>query len=307
MGNRVLILLVLWILYSNDSLIAAVYQWSIPVTCVLSNETQEPPQAFLWIPENCQKVRAVLVGQHNMSEENIVEHPVFRENMSELNIAVVSVTPAFNVVFDFNNGAGEQFEYMMKALADVSGYSELECAPIIPVGHSACASYPWNFAAWKPERTLAILSVHGDAPLTDLTGSGRSNPDWGNRNIDDVPGLMVEGEFEWWEDRVQPALDFQKKFPDAAISFFCDAGRGHFDVSDQLLVYLSLFIKKAVENRLPLHTPLNKPVEKVNDSTFTVRFYRMGLDNPGRTGDICLLASHPGDVDYKSSVQQISC
>ena len=32
-------------------------------------------------------------------------------------------------------------------------------------------------------------------------------------------------------------------------------------------------------------------VEVVNDTTFTVRFYRMGLDNPKRTGGICLMAS----------------
>ncbi len=46
------------------------------------------------------------------------------------------------------------------------------------------------------------------------------------------------------------------------------------------------------------------PVVKVNDSTFTVRFYRMGLNNPKRTGDIWLLAHHPGDKNYKSTVQQ---
>jgi hypothetical protein len=45
------------------------------------------------------------------------------------------------------------------------------------------------------------------------------------------------------------------------------------------------------------------PVEKVNDTTFTVRFYRMDLSNPRRTGDIWLLASHDGDKNYKNSVQ----
>jgi hypothetical protein len=48
------------------------------------------------------------------------------------------------------------------------------------------------------------------------------------------------------------------------------------------------------------------PVEKVNDSTFTVRFYRMGLNNTRRTGDIWLIAHHEGDKEYKSAVQQIN-
>jgi hypothetical protein len=59
------------------------------------------------------------------------------------------------------------------------------------------ASFPWNFAAWNPGRTLAVLSVHGAAPLTKYTGCGQPNPDWGNRPLDGVPSLMVMAEFEW--------------------------------------------------------------------------------------------------------------
>jgi len=416
--------------------VGAVYQWSVVLKDVVSSETNAHPRAFLWIPENCKQVRAVLIGQHNMTEEDIFEHSKFREEMTKLGIAEVWVTPAIDMVFDFNKDAGEKFEGMLNALAEESGYTELKYAPVIPIGHSACASYPWNLATWNPARTLAILSIHGDAPLTNLTGSGRPNPDWGNRNIDGVPGLMVEGEYEWWEDRVQPALNFQQKFPKADISFLCDAGHGHFDISDELIDYLALFIKKAVKYRLPESAPIDVdvpllpilpqsgwlgqrwhrdqkpqfpaapysqykgdrkdafwyfdqetaestekyydrvrgkkeqylgfsqdgklltfdlklharivgkfepeadgltfhvnagftdtlrsersndhakskpvinricgPVEKVNDSTFTVRFYRMGLNNPRRTGDIWLLASHPGDENYKSSVQQFN-
>ena len=43
----------------------------------------------------------------------------------------------------------------------------------------------------------------------------------------------------------------------------------------------------------------------MNDTTFTVRFYRMGMDNPRRTGDIWLLAANEGDGKYKSAVQQL--
>lgn len=412
------------------------YQWSVPLANVVSNETKGHPEAFLWIPENCRQVRAVIIGQHNMTEETIFEHPKFRQEMSKLGIAIIWVTPGFDMTFDFNKSAGRDFESLMNNLASVSGYSELKYAPAIPIGHSAFASYPWNFAAWNPQRTLAVLSIHGDAPLTNLTGSGRPNPDWGNRNIDGVPGLMVEGEYEWWEDRVQPALNFKQRFPQAAVSFLCDAGHGHFDISDELIDYLNLFIKKAVQYRLPLKSPLNEPVkliavdplkgflkerwkkdlkpayasasynqykgdkkeafwyfdketadaaeafyakargkkeqylgfvqngnllafnqkshariqgkftpqtdgltftlkavftdslrnktttdhaqnkikisricgpvEQINDTTFTVRFYRMGLHNEKRTGDIWLIASNPGDEKYKSSVQQFN-
>ena len=56
----------------------------------------------------------------------------------------------------------------------------------------------------------------------------------------------------------------------------------------------------------PEITRICGPVQKVNDTTFTVRFYRMGMYNKRRTGDICLLASHDGDNQYKSTVQELS-
>ena len=56
----------------------------------------------------------------------------------------------------------------------------------------------------------------------------------------------------------------------------------------------------------PIISRICGPVAKVNDSTFTVRFYRMGFNNERRTNDIWLLASHPGDGIYKSTVQQLN-
>lgn len=56
----------------------------------------------------------------------------------------------------------------------------------------------------------------------------------------------------------------------------------------------------------PVISRICGPVQKVNDTTFVVSFYRMGMDNPRRTGEICLLASQTGDRNYKSAVQELS-
>lgn len=412
-------------------------QWSIPIVPIVSNETNDHPRAFLWIPEDCRQVRAVVFGQHNMCEEPIFDHPIFRKTMAELGFAIVWMTPGIDQQWDVKSGCQQAFDTMMEDLADESGYSELKYAPVVPLGHSAMATFPWNFAAWNPERTLAIISYKGDAPRTNLTGYGRENLEWGRtRNIDGIPGLMIEGEYEWWEARVNPALAFRIMYPESCISFLCDTGHGHFDVSDEAVAYLSLFLKKAAKYRLPETQELNEsvrliklkplegwlaqrwspdqkkrskaapfarykgdihdafwyfdeeiaqiteayyarergkkeryigflqkgtllgynenlhartngrfeseadgltfhlnseftdslrlvcipdhsnekpvinricgPVEKVNDTTFTVRFYRMGMDNAKRTGDIWLLASYKGDDKCKSAVQQIN-
>src|SRR5690349_8794406 len=49
----------------------AEWQWSVDVGSVISGETNDHPQAYLWVPVNCKRVRAVVVGQHNMIEEGI--------------------------------------------------------------------------------------------------------------------------------------------------------------------------------------------------------------------------------------------
>lgn len=227
----------------------AIYQWSVPVSGV-SAETGAAPQAYLWIPPHCTAVRAVVLGQHNLLEEPLFEARGFRRVLTKACIGEVWVTPMFDMVFDFSAGAGERTTAMMNALAEQSGYRELAWAPIAPVGHSAAASFPWNFGAWAPERTLAIVSLKGDAPQTPLTGSGKSNPVWGDRSIDGVPALMVMGEYEWREDRLAPALAYQQAHPKAAISLYADVGHGHFDVSDDLADYVARFIVKAADARL---------------------------------------------------------
>jgi hypothetical protein len=254
---KMLMTVVLVFFFSLKSF-SQVWQWSVSVDNVSADETKTPPTAFLWIPENCKKVRAVIVGQHNMIEEGIFEHPDFRKKMSEIGFAIVWVSPMFHMSFDFNKNADEDFNYMMKKLADSSGYKELEFAPVVPIGHSAAATYPWNFAAWNPQRTLAVISVHGDVPQTKLTGYGRENVEWGNRNIDGVPGLFIMGEYEWWEDRIAPGFDYVSKHPKTPITFFCDAGHGHFDYSDALVNYIAFYIKKAAAYRLPKQIALDK-------------------------------------------------
>jgi hypothetical protein len=414
------------------------YPWSVKLKDFVSGETKDSPEAFLWIPSDCRQVKVVVFGQHNMCEETIFDHPGFRKAMSRLGFAIVWVSPGFEQQWDVKDGCQKVFDDMMNDLADVSGYSELRYAPIVPIGHSAMATFPWNFAAWNPERTLAVISYHGDAPRTNQTGYGRENIEWGrNRNIDGIPAVMIEGEYEWWEARVNPALAFRMMYPESCISFLCDAGHGHFDVSDEVVGYISLFLKKAAQYRLPTNQPPGQaaelikvnpqngwlaqrwlpnqkkrtqaasfasykgdshdafwyfdkemadatekyydrshnktdqylgftykghllsynpnnhlkynvsdikpqpdgityhlsaaftdstrqylsnrhadtpvkidricgPIKKIDDTTFVVQFYRMGLNNSRRTNDICLVAHNDGDAAYKSTVQQFN-
>lgn len=429
-GVCILCMVMAWL----QTVCAGEWQWVVTLKGFVSDETKKEPEAFLWVPAHCERLSAVMWSQQNMTEETLFEMPSFRDSLTEMGVGLIWIAPGIDQQWDVRKGTQKVFDQMMNDLAEVSGYTELREVPLIPFGHSAMATFPWNFAAWNPERTLAVVSFHGDAPRTNLCGYGRENLEWGRtRNIDGIPGLMIEGEYEWWEARVNPALAFRMMYPESCISFLCDTGRGHFDVSEQTARYISRFIRKALEQRLPadggktlkkvnpatgwlvqrwspdertrratpapvarykgdvhdafwyfdremaelteqrykehklkkmqylgicqqgervdynpkLHAGvllkflpeedgltfhLNAcftdslrqemtdehaagkirlericgPVEQVDDTTFTVRFYRMGMYNPRRTSDIWLLASHPGDKHYKGAVQQVN-
>lgn len=233
--------------------LATVWQWSVPVDSINLNHSDQHPRAVLWIPPNCGQVRAVVLAQYNLLEDGVLQDPAFRRNLSNLGIGEILIAPTFDTWQNTtnNDAANKKFDALLKALGEESGYTELQYAPLIPLGHSAMATFPWDFAAWNPQRTLAILSVHGDAPLTHLTGNGHPNADWGDRNIDGIPGVMIMGQYEWWEDRLTPAFAYKKAHPATPLAAFCDAGNGHFNYSDQLVEFLGMFIRKAAECRIP--------------------------------------------------------
>lgn len=239
---------------ARSGVVGAEWQWSV---------AEGESRSYLWIPPDCQRVRGVVMANHNMVEQGILEHPAMRRTLARLDFAEVWTVPYFDATFDFNKGAGERFEKLMENLAEKSGYEELRRAPVVPFGHSACATFPWNFAAWNPGRTLAAISYHGDAPRTTLTGNGAPRVEWGSRNIDGIPGLMVMGEYEWGsvgDQRIAPAFDFMAAHPGAPLAFLADTGRGHFDYADRTAEFLARFIEKAAASRLPAHISPDDPI-----------------------------------------------
>ena len=214
----------------------------------------EGRRAYLRLPRGSKEVKAVLYCHQNMTEEVLFRSAKFCSWMDSLGVAMAFVQQGsqnwdVSVTDEEGHTCQERFETLMQDFARGTEHPELATCPVIPFGHSAQATFPWNFAAWNPERTLCVISYHGDAPRTNLCGYGRANVEWGRtRNIDSIPGLMIEGEYEWWEARVRPALAFRMMYPDSRISFLCDAGKGHFDLCEETQRYMALFIAKALKN-----------------------------------------------------------
>ena len=86
------------------------------------------------------------------------------------------------------------------------------CGPAVALGNGV-------FRCRLAARAVALLG----APSLRKPAVGRIEP--ATRNIDGIPGLMVMGEYEWWEARLRPALAFRMMYPGSCISFLGDAGR----------------------------------------------------------------------------------
>ena len=85
------------LLFLSPCLRAGEWQWSVTLDGFVSNETNRNPTAFLWIPADCMQIKAIIVGQHNMSEETLFDNPLFREKMH--------VSETFSIRYSTGSGA----------------------------------------------------------------------------------------------------------------------------------------------------------------------------------------------------------
>ena len=72
----------------------------------------------------------------------------FADGCRKRAIALVWITPILDFPWNVNTGCNDALLTALDSLAETSGYDELKVVPIVPVGHSAMATFPWNFAAW---------------------------------------------------------------------------------------------------------------------------------------------------------------
>jgi hypothetical protein len=247
--------------------VAAEWQWSVAVPSVVSEETHGAPRAFLWIPPACNRVRAVVYGQHNMLEEPLFEQAGFRKALAALDVAEVWVTPPLGGQTRFGAEERACVETMLRQLASVSGYDELAQMPIVPIGHSAMADFPYLFAAFWPERTLAAISLKGAWPdLAKPCFSGMGE------RLAGVPVLLVSGEYEWADERAGKSLAFRRAFPGVPFSMLSDAGGGHFDTHDSLAVFLGDYLRSAEQARLSGQPGVLKTIDSVHQGWLVDRW-----------------------------------
>ena len=51
---------------------SGMYQWSVDLRGYVSNETGKAPVAYLWVPDGCKQVKAVMLSQQNIDRKSVV-------------------------------------------------------------------------------------------------------------------------------------------------------------------------------------------------------------------------------------------
>jgi hypothetical protein len=226
--------------------------------------TQANRTIYLWIPPPCASVRGLIAAFANLTERQWLEDPAVRKVAQRQCLGIVWIGPGDESILnaDMKPGAGEALQAAFRALARVSGFPELEFAPVIPTGHSAHGHFAWRFAQWAPERTIAVIPIKTvpfppdldlpGIPMFYLVGETTEWPQYRD-------GRIGDRDFFWSHVRAS-ALRLRQANPENLIGVATDPGAGHFDWSPADGKLLALFIEKACLARLPHQTPAHGPV-----------------------------------------------
>jgi hypothetical protein len=240
--------------YESDS----TYQWSIPVP----DQTEQ--RVYLWIPPDCPRVRGVIVGLQNMLEKPLFQDVTFRQAAKDCNLAIAwmspgsvgKVDPALSIRFQSPKDGYKQLADLLTSLAKESGYTEIENAPLLVIGHSAASPFVWGMPHVAPARVFAIIPYKGyymgktpdDLPILHLSSEWAEvgGPNWGTT----------------WAKKDMPSLLKLRALSDHSLMGECpEIGNGHYDYDPLSTQIVAMFIRKAVDRRIPTDAPLDAPIQ----------------------------------------------
>ncbi len=214
--------------------------------------------SYLWIPEQCQKLRGLLILCANVPEHRLVGHEKIRAVCAANDLGIVWSTPSF-LLSDTKNDKGKWVENLpgstaflqqqLDALAKTSGYAEVATVPWLPMGESGHLLMVDALVENRPEKCIAGIWIKN----SHLPPKNRT-----------VPALVVYGSAqEWGQDKTDirtkwaeigktydGILNQRKMHPTWPLSYVLDGHSGHFDVSERLAAYFAAYIDAIVKARL---------------------------------------------------------
>jgi hypothetical protein len=219
---------------------------------------------YLWVPENCARVRGLVILATNVPEHMLVGHEAIRRACRENDLALVWGVPTFwrfgkvapapgEAPIEVKNLPGsdvrqvEFLEQLLSGLAAKSGYAEIARAPWLPIGESGHLLMVVGLVNERPSRCIAAICVKNPQTPKDPTvpmlwtlGTGQ---EWGQSKVDIRDHWKNTGNYpKWVADRAKA---------NAPLSVIIEPGTGHFYCSDAMAEHFGRYIAAAARARLP--------------------------------------------------------
>lgn len=220
-------------------------------------------RAYLWVPEECKKLRGILVLCANVPEMMLAGHEGIRKVCGENDLGIVWCPQSFMNFKRFgpdkkmaNAEAVTFLQQLLGGLAATSGYPEVATVPWIPIGESGHLLMSDALVEAAPGRAIAgIWLKNNHLPPHDRT----------------TPALVVFGTAqEWAQDKpdtnknttfldrwasnasgYEVVVNERKNHPDWPLSYAIDGQSGHFDCSEKVVSITARYIDNVVKARLP--------------------------------------------------------
>jgi hypothetical protein len=155
----------------TDAQVNRIYQFFAPS---VDDKNRPNLGAYLWIPPNTPKIRAVMVAIHNGLPINVLQSAPVRAVCRKHGIAQILMTPwakdigsvmLKDLTYDVTDPQRTAvYDSYLQRLADISGHPELVDAPIVPLAHSAFCDFPFDAAVRKPEQCLGAIPIKAGLP-----------------------------------------------------------------------------------------------------------------------------------------------
>ena len=240
-----------------------VFQFVQSGTCSdWTNGATTSATGYLWIPEDCKRLRGLLILCANVPEHRLVGHPAIRQVCASHGLGIFWGTQSF---YNFKAKGEDKtvvafLQQLLDGLALTSGYSEVATVPWLPMGESG--------------HLLMVDALVEAAPQRCLAGIWIKNNHLPPKNRD-VPALVAFGTAqEWSQDKSDTRqqwnnigqayagiLEQRKNNPRWPLSYVIDGTSGHFDCSERLTQYFAHYVDLVARARLSDNaSPTLKPV-----------------------------------------------
>lgn len=284
-GSGRLLIYVVWLFFCASPLIYAspsrspvnqIFQWSVSGTSEgWADGSRKDATAFLWIPEDCLRLRGLLILGTNVPEHMLVGHESIREVCRKNNLGIVWAVPSFWHFAAAAKGRDRQqvefLEELLHSLADISGYGEVAEVPWLPIGESGHLLMVGGLIRERPERSIAGICVKNpgsrsaEVPVLWTLGTGQ---EWKQTEVETGANWLNTGGYDaWCRERAANS---------EPLSIAIEPGTGHFYCSEEMTRLFAAYIDAVVRVRLP-EKP-GEPLRAVNLSDGVLA----GLPLPGQ-------------------------